>query len=163
MTFKSRTWEARMDDLDELDKKLTERDNKMFTCEKCGHKGYARPECKRPLGFVSDEPVEPGATVKVTTRPQLIFKGERVYIAPNVGECFEIDDIHIGYNSQVALPAKPIPGLAFSQQKEEEDDGRSFEFDVAQIGQDFTFIVKNTSSKPLYFKAVVFGYDCGIR
>lgn len=111
-----------------------------------------------PLGFESGF-ILPGETCLVTTRPQVVFRGERVHIRYDIAKLFRIDSIRVGYNNQMIGP-EPIPADVFSLQWEEDGSikaGECLDFELAQVGVDIVFEVTNISVVAEKFSAVVIG------
>lgn len=131
----------------------------MFTCANCGFKGYADPKKRRILSIDSIAPIAPGASCNIVVRPQLVFQGDRIFIEPSIAECFAINDIRVGYNSQLNS-TNPLNPMAFSAMKDGEPLGTEFTLDRAVAGIDVTFIVTNMGVYNKKFAATVFGYDC---
>jgi len=105
-----------------------------------------------PLGFDSETPVDPGQTRRVTTRPQVVFKGMRPIVSSDIAGSFMIQDIIIGKNSQFAASG-PVPARTF----EGNSFGVELDLDTAQIGQDVTMYVTNISNAPVRFIATLIG------
>ncbi len=105
-----------------------------------------------PLGFDSETAIDPGQTRRITTRPQIIFRGQRFVVQNDIAGAFIIQDLIVGKNSQFAASG-PLPARAF----ESNAFGVELELDTAQIGQDITVFVTNTSSTPTRFVATLIG------
>jgi hypothetical protein len=105
-----------------------------------------------PLGFVSNGAIAAGASVTIVSRPQVLFKGQRLVVPSDVAGDFSIDDVKVGKNSQFvaegAIPARVLQENAF---------GVSFELDTAQISQDITLSVTNISGAARVFRAALIG------
>ena len=69
-----------------------------------------------------------------------------------------IEDISVGTQS-LLVSGEPIPADSFSQQIEGEDEGRAFDFPLAQVGCNITLSVRNKRSTPRLFAASLFGFD----
>lgn len=69
------------------------------------------PTC---LGFVSDGPVPPGATARVTSYPQAMFKARRLFVTEGSRD-FSIADFKIGCHSQFPVGIVPIPAECFTR------------------------------------------------
>jgi hypothetical protein len=105
-----------------------------------------------PIGFDSETDIAPGQTRRITTRPQVVFKGQRPVVSSDIAGSFVIQDIIVGKNSQFAASG-PIPARAF----EGNSVGVELDLDTAQIGQDITMFVTNISSSPVRFFATLIG------
>lgn len=105
-----------------------------------------------PLGFDSETAIDPGQTRRITTRPQIVFRGQRFVVQNDIAGAFIIQDLIVGKNSQFAASG-PLPARAF----ESNAFGVELELDTAQIGQDITVFVTNTSSTPTRFVATLIG------
>ena len=105
-----------------------------------------------PLGFDSETPIDAGATRRITTRPQVVFKGVRPIVSSDIAGSFMLQDIIIGKNSQFAASG-PVPARVF----EGNSFGVELDLDTAQIGQDITMYVTNISSAPVRFIATLIG------
>jgi hypothetical protein len=105
-----------------------------------------------PLGFDSETPIDPGQTRRITTRPQVVFKGQRPIVSSDIAGSFMIQDIIVGKNSQFAASG-PVPARTF----EGNSFGVELDLDTAQIGQDITMFVTNISSAPTRFIATLIG------
>ncbi len=105
-----------------------------------------------PLGFDSETPIDPGLTRRIITRPQVVFKGLRPVVSPDIAGSFLIQDIIVGKNSQFAasggIPARTFEGNSF---------GVELDLDTAQIGQDVIMVVQNISATPTRFIATLIG------
>ena len=103
------------------------------------------------LGFTSLA-VGAGATANITSRPQVIFRPERLVIPSSIAANFIVDDIRIGKNSQFTA-AGAIPAELFA----ENAVGVRLKMDTAQISQDIVLSVTNTSAGALDFYAGMIG------
>jgi len=105
-----------------------------------------------PLGFDSETPIDPGMQRRIITRPQVVFKGLRPVVSPDIAGSFLIQDIIVGKNSQFAasggIPARTFEGNSF---------GVELDLDTAQIGQDVIMVVQNISATPTRFIATLIG------
>lgn len=91
------------------------------------------------LGF-GLTPVGEGATVAVTSAPQVIFRPERFFIPAVFGPGIGVVDIKVGNRSQLANPGI-LPGSIFG----ENAVGVRLSCDTAQPAQDVTMLVKDLS------------------
>lgn len=110
-----------------------------------------------PLGFF--QPCVPaGATVIVTSRPQVIFRPRRLMVPTRMGSDevaahFSIIDIRIGRNSQF-VTAEELPATVFSENSTES----SMSLDTANIGHDISITIRNNDPKITHdFRATMFG------
>lgn len=93
-----------------------------------------------------------GATVNIIVQPQVTFKGKRLVIPSDFAGAVLINDLKIGNTSQ--LPSSnPLPGRAFT----EFAVGMEQDFDTAQISQQISLSVTNTSGAPITFTALLSG------
>lgn len=93
-----------------------------------------------------------GATVNIIVQPQVAFKGQRLVIPSDFAGAILVNDLKIGNQSQ--LPSSnPLPGRAFT----EFAVGMQQEFDTAQISQQISLSVTNTSGAPVTFSALLNG------
>lgn len=105
-----------------------------------------------PLGF-TQLAVASLATVTVTSRPQILFRPQRIVIPASVGTNFVITDIRIGKDSQL-VQSTELPAEIFSPTAV----GVMLTLDTAQQGCDVSMSVKNTDAgSPHDFRATMFG------
>ncbi len=105
-----------------------------------------------PLGFYQAA-VAASAVAIVTSRPQVLFRGERLVIAASVSANFLIIDLKVGKNSQLAN-SNQIPAEVFDQTSV----GVRLHFDTAVVAQDIDLIVQNSDSVDAHdFKAAILG------
>lgn len=105
-----------------------------------------------PLGFLSDEAVPAGDSVVITTRPQVIYRGELVVIPSDIAGDFQIDDVKIGKDSQLVAEG-PLPGRCL----QEDSVNVPLQLDTAQIGIDISLAVTNIGGAPRTFRALMVG------
>lgn len=91
------------------------------------------------------------ATANVTTRPQVLFRAERLVIDQNANSWL-INDLRVGKNSQFVATGSQ-PGAAYAATA----FGVRLKCDTAQISQDITLNVTNNSGGALRFVASLFG------
>lgn len=96
--------------------------------------------------------VPAGATVTVTTRPQVLFRPTRLVVPSAVAPSFTIDDIKVGNRSQF-VAAGPVPAESFSQTA----FSTPLKIDTAQISMDLIVQATNISAAPADFRASMFG------
>ena len=104
-----------------------------------------------PIGFTHTQ-IAPGQVAEVEVKPQVLFRGERLAVAPSNARSFNIVDIKVGKDSQLAatgeMPAEAFSALAV---------GVRMELDTAQPGIVVVLIVRNTDTAPQDFNAVLYG------
>lgn len=104
-----------------------------------------------PQGF-GPTTIAAGATVNIIVQPQVAFKGKRLVIPSDFAGAVLVNDIKIGNNSQ--LPSSnPLPGRAFTEMA----FGVNIDFDTAQISQQISMSITNTSGASITFSACIFG------
>lgn len=105
-----------------------------------------------PLGFESATTILGGASASITSRPQVIFKGQRLVVPSDVAGQFVLDDVKVGKDSQFvaegSIPARVLQENAVDV---------AFELDTAQISQDITISVTNIGGAPATFRAALIG------
>lgn len=105
-----------------------------------------------PIGFTSDGVIPAGASATIVSRPQVLFKGERVVVPSDIAGDFTIDDLKVGKNSMFAsessLPARCM---------QEDAVGVQMNMDTAQISQDLSIAVTNISGADRTFRAMIVG------
>jgi len=93
-----------------------------------------------------------GATVSIIVQPQVAFKAKRLVIPSDFAGAILVNDLKIGNTSQ--LPSNnPLPGRAFT----EFAVGMDQDFDTAQISQQISLNVTNTSGASVSFTALLNG------
>ena len=104
-----------------------------------------------PIGFTQTG-ITPGQVAEVEVKPQVLFRGERLAVAPSNARSFNIVDIKVGKDSQLAatgeMPAEAFSALAV---------GVRMELDTAQPGIVIVLIVRNTDTTAQDFNAVLYG------
>lgn len=105
-----------------------------------------------PLGFVSNGTILAGDSATITSRPQVLFKGQRLVVPSDVAGDFVVDDVKVGKDSQFvaegAIPARILQENAVDCY---------FELDTAQISQDISISVTNIGGAPRTFRAGLIG------
>lgn len=105
-----------------------------------------------PLGFVSNGTIAAGDSATITSRPQVLFKGQRLVVPSDVAGDFTVDDVKVGKDSQFvaegAIPARVLQENAVDT---------AFELDTAQISQDISISVTNIAGAPRTFRAALIG------
>jgi len=105
-----------------------------------------------PLGFESATPIAAGASVTITSRPQTLFKGQRLVLPSDIAGDFVIDDLKVGKDSQFVAEGA-IPGRVLQENATNVD----FDLDTAQISQDISISVTNIGGAPRTFRAALWG------
>jgi len=105
-----------------------------------------------PLGFVSTTAVAAGASARITTRPQVPFRIDRLVVPSDIAGLFTIDDVKVGKNSQFAAEGS-VPARIF----QENGVGVCLKGDTAQISMDVTLSVTNISGAAATFRAAIIG------
>jgi hypothetical protein len=104
-----------------------------------------------PIGFTQTA-IAPGTVAEIEVKPQVLFRGERLAVAPSNARSFNIVDIKVGKDSQLAatgeMPAEAFSALAV---------GVRMELDTAQPGIVIVLIVRNTDTSAQDFNAVLYG------
>jgi hypothetical protein len=104
-----------------------------------------------PIGFVQAA-VPPGATTEIEVKPQVRFQGKRLAVAPSVARFFNIIDIKVGKDSQLAatgeLTAEALSALAVDVR---------VELDPAPPGIVITIFARNKDTAAQDFEAVLYG------
>lgn len=104
-----------------------------------------------PIGFQFDQ-VQPGDEEDIEVKPQVLFRGERLAIAQSTARYFDVLDIKVGKDSQLAATGS-LTGEAF----ETRAVGVRMELDTAAPGIVITLRVKNIDTAAHDFKAVLYG------
>jgi hypothetical protein len=105
-----------------------------------------------PLGFESDGPIAPGASVVIVSRPQVLFRGERLVIPSDIAGDFVVDDVKVGKDSQFVAEGS-IPGRVLQENARDV----AFQLDTAQISQDVSISITNISGAARTFRAALIG------
>ena len=104
-----------------------------------------------PIGFQMDN-VAAGDEEDIEVKPQVLFRGERLAIAQSIARYFDVLDIKVGKDSQLAATGS-LTGEAF----ETRAVGVRMELDTAEPGIVITLRIKNVDSAAHDFKAVLYG------
>jgi len=105
-----------------------------------------------PLGFVSAAAVPAGGFARITTRPQVPFRLDRLVVPSDLAGLFTIDDVKVGKNSQFAAEGS-VPARIF----QENAVGVCLKGDTAQVSMDVTLSVTNISGAAAFFRAAIIG------
>lgn len=108
-----------------------------------------------PIGFTSPDgsPVPAGGIQNIQALPQVLFRGERLAIPNSIVLNFQLADIKVGKNSQLAAPGN-LPTECFSNIS----IGVRMQLESAEPGITITLSVQNTdlnNSHP--FSGVLYG------
>lgn len=106
---------------------------------------------EQTLGFFQSG-LASGTLTPVISRPQVIFRGERLVIPSTVSANFTVQDIRIGNRSQLAN-SNQLPAQVFI----ETAVGVRLSLDTAQIAQDIAIEVNNISNTNVTFQAALIG------
>lgn len=111
-----------------------------------------------PLGFRSPPgtPVAAGAQAQITTRPQVLYRPERLVVPASIAPFFTIDDIRVGNRSQFPS-AEPLPAEMFTQQA----DAVTLRLDTVNPAIDLILVVTNISNAAQDFRAGFIGRAVG--
>lgn len=104
-----------------------------------------------PIGFRMAG-IAPGTTEDIEVKPQVRFQGRRLAIAPSIARYFDVMDIKVGKDSQLAATG-PLSGEALSALAV---DVR-VELDPAPPGIVITVTVQNNDTVAHDFRAVLYG------
>ncbi|MGH7281598.1 MAG: hypothetical protein ACRELY_08760 [Polyangiaceae bacterium] len=104
-----------------------------------------------PIGF-GLENIAPGDEEDIEVKPQVYFRGERLAIPPSIARYFDVLDIKVGKDSQLAATGT-MPGESFSAHAV----GVRMELDTAKPGIVITLRVRNVDTAAHDFKAVLYG------
>ncbi|MEO8877480.1 MAG: hypothetical protein ABI461_17930 [Polyangiaceae bacterium] len=104
-----------------------------------------------PVGFMFSN-IAPGDEEDIEVKPQVYFRGERLALPPSLARYFDILDIKVGKDSQLAATGT-MPGESFSAHAV----GVRMELDTAKPGIVITIRVRNVDTAPHDFKAVLYG------
>ncbi len=105
-----------------------------------------------PLGFLSDAAVAAGASVTVISRPQVLFRGQRLVIPSDIAGDFSLDDVKVGKNSQFVAEGA-VPGRVMQENARDV----AMILDTAKVSQDISLSVTNISGAARTFRAALFG------
>lgn len=110
-----------------------------------------RHERQFPVGF-KRLAIQPGQEADIEVKPQVHFRGERFAVAPSIARYFDIVDIKVGKDSQLAA-AGEMAAEAFSALAV----GVWLELDTAQPGIVIILRVRNKDTVQHDFEAVLYG------
>lgn len=105
-----------------------------------------------PMGFESNGLVAAGTSVTIVSRPQVLFRGERLTVPSDIAGDFVLDDLKIGKNSQLvaegAIPCRVLQENAVDAE---------MQLDTAQVSQDISLSVTNIAGADRTFRASLLG------
>ena len=104
-----------------------------------------------PIGFIMEN-IAPGDEEDIEVKPQVYFRGERLALPPSIARFFDVLDIKVGKDSQLAATGS-MPGESFSAHAV----GVRMELDTAKPGIVITIRVRNVDTAAHDFKAVMYG------
>ena len=105
-----------------------------------------------PIGFSSNA-VPKNQTQGIETKPQVLFRGERLAIPQSIVLNFDVNDIKVGKDSQLAAPGN-LPGENFSNLS----IGVRMQLDTAEPGITITLsMFNNDASNDHPFKSCLYG------
>jgi hypothetical protein len=108
-----------------------------------------------PIGFQtpSTMPVPANTTVGIEQKPQVLFRGERLAVPNSIVLNFDVNDIKVGKDSQLASPGN-MPSECFSNLSV----GVRMQLDTAEPGITITLSMFNSdANNPHAFKSVLYG------
>lgn len=108
-----------------------------------------------PIGFLSPPtiPVPANSTQTITATPQVIFRSERLAVPNSIVLNFQLVDIKVGKDSQLAAPGN-LPTECFSNIS----IGVRMQLDTAEPGITLTLVAQNTdANNPHAFASVLYG------
>jgi len=127
------------------------------------------------LGFDSHAQIAPCCTISMVNRPQVTFKGSRLFVWRETAASFMIDDVRVG-NFSMPVAAGPIPADIFSVDVEDltkivfrtaqlveidrlasESVGLPFDLVTADVAADVLIRVTNVSDRPARFVCAFLG------
>lgn len=108
-----------------------------------------------PIGFQTpaSTPVPANTTVGIEQKPQVLFRGERLAVPNSIVLNFDVNDIKVGKDSQLASPGN-MPSECFSNLSV----GVRMQLDTAEPGITLTLsMFNNDPNNPHVFKSVLYG------
>lgn len=104
------------------------------------------------MGLDTVATVAAGATATITSRPQVVFRPDRLVVPASIASSFLINDLRVGKNSQF-VNATAVPAETFTQGA----FGVRLKLDTAQVSQDIVMSVTNVSAGAVRFTAALIG------
>jgi len=105
-----------------------------------------------PLGFFQSGIGVCVGAVDVISRPQIVFRGERLVVPTGTADLFSLIDVKVGNRSQLAN-STALPAQVFA----ENAVGVRLALDTATVAQDIAITVENISSDNATFMAALIG------
>jgi hypothetical protein len=106
-----------------------------------------------PIGFTSSSDIPPNVTQQIETKPQVLFRGERLAVPNSLVLNFQVADIKVGKDSQLAAPGN-MPAECFSNVSV----GVRMQLDTAEPGITLTLFMENTDAHNAHpFSSVLYG------
>jgi hypothetical protein len=106
-----------------------------------------------PIGFTSSTPIPAAQTGSIEVKPQVLFRGERLAVPNSQVLNFNISDVKVGKDSQLAAPGD-MPAECFSNISV----GVRMQLDTAEPGITITLFPKNTDANNAHpFSSVLYG------
>ena len=105
-----------------------------------------------PIGFELAN-IAPGDEEDIEVKPQVLFRGERLAVPNSIVLNFDVNDIKVGKDSQLASPGN-MPSECFSNLSV----GVRMQLDTAEPGITLTLsMFNNDPNNPHVFKSVLYG------
>lgn len=124
--------------------------------------------------------VMPGGYIAIVSRPQVMFRGQRLFVHQPIASSFMIHSMRVGQSEQLVSAAVPIPADAFATHMDalaqidemfardkvieikigkrgSELLGSPWTLPVAQPGMDLMIAIENLGDRPLRFVAGMLG------
>jgi hypothetical protein len=106
-----------------------------------------------PIGFTLNTPIPPNTTQQVEVKPQVLFRGERLAVPNSIVLNFQVSDLKVGKDSQLASPGN-MPAECFSNVSV----GVRMQLDTAEPGITITLFMFNIDpNNPHPFASVMYG------
>jgi hypothetical protein len=106
-----------------------------------------------PIGFSAANPIPASTTQQVEVKPQVLFRGERLAVPNSIVLNFQVADIKVGKDSQLASPGN-MPAECFSNVSV----GVRMQLDTAEPGITITLFMLNTDTNNAHpFSSVLYG------
>jgi hypothetical protein len=118
---------------------------------------HAKDPREFPIGFnssaLTNGVVPAGGTSPIEQKPQVIFRGERLAVPNSIVLNFDIADVKVGKDSQLASPGA-MPSECFSNLSV----GVRMQLDTSEPGITITLsMTNNDANNPHAFKSVLYG------
>ena len=106
-----------------------------------------------PIGFTSLTPIPAAQTGQIEVKPQVLFRGERLAVPNSLVLNFNISDVKVGKDSQLAAPGD-MPAECFSNISV----GVRMQLDTAEPGITITLFPRNTDGNNAHsFSSCLYG------